>query len=89
MPHLDWFVPPVAGVLVPRKTAGMQDDNREPRTSTDLPSRCANCGAPLEPDEWHPTETIVDDEEVQKLLVFCDEECHSGWENQHTRRSVD
>jgi len=67
----------------------MQDDTREPRTSSDLPSRCRICGSPLEPDEWHPTETIMEDGEVRNLLVFCDDECHSKWERQRTRHSVD
>ena len=86
---LDQFVLPTVELLIPRRIAGMQDDNRNTRTSSDLPSRCAVCGTSLEPEDWHPTETVIDDDEVKKLLVFCDEECHSKWENQQPRHSVD
>lgn len=67
----------------------MHDHNRKPRSDSELPSHCENCGAKLETDEWHPTESVSGDDGVQRLLVFCDEECLSSWEGQPNPRSVD
>jgi hypothetical protein len=57
----------------------MQNDNHEAGTRSNLPSRCKNCKAPLEADEWHPTESVIPDEEDPEVFVFCDESCHGEW----------
>jgi hypothetical protein len=62
----------------------MEHDDRETGASTDLPTQCTNCNDRLESDEWHPTESVDSDGEVQAIRVFCDEECHSKW---HARRT--
>lgn len=62
----------------------MQDNNQETKSRIDLPSRCAHCDSTLEADEWHPTESIMRDGEVETILAFCDEECRTEWERQRT-----
>lgn len=40
---------------------------------------CAACGESLPDDVWCPARTVTDDDEVDKLVVFCDEDCEAAW----------
>jgi len=78
-PAVHGFVHPVSGSLLPNPgSVLMEEDIQTSRTGTELPARCKNCGASVDPSEWHPTEGVTHEDETE-ILLFCDEDCHDEW----------
>lgn len=58
------------------QTAGESPDEA---ANVDQPKRCANCGAEIETDEWHPVATRRNGDDFQ-LYAFCTEACREAWD---------
>lgn len=70
--------------------SAMQDNEQENTTDVapdgssgraDEPKICANCGSQIETKEWHPLETMIDDDGNFRVYAFCDAECRDEWVN--------
>ena len=57
----------------------MSNNTDDTGPKSNLPSRCKNCGASLEADEWYPIESAVPDSGDPQVFVFCDETCYEEW----------
>lgn len=46
------------------------------------PSRleCENCGREIDPADWHPVATEVDEDDSFHLYTFCCEACRDEWQ---------
>lgn len=66
----------------------MAEENSSPErrdASTDAgadATRCAACGAVVDPSDWHPVATRFDDDGEFHLLTFCCEGCRSAWQSE-------
>lgn len=43
------------------------------------PLPCANCGARVDVDRWHPVATGTDERGDFRLYAFCSQECRDCW----------
>ena len=48
------------------------------------PYVCANCGAAVEPSEWHPVATRPDGS--PSVFLFCRRACRTAWLDEEARR---
>lgn len=60
--------------MVSRTVPVANANDADPTDATE----CANCGAPIDRNEWHPVRaTTVDDE--FRIYPFCSERCRASW----------
>ncbi|WP_256392832.1 DUF7576 family protein [Natronoarchaeum rubrum] len=50
------------------------DDVEQPVRVTE----CANCGAPIDRNEWHPVRAKTVDDEF-RIYAFCSDDCRASW----------
>ena len=56
------------------------DGSAESDTSADERLPCANCGARVDVDRWHPVATGTDEHGDFRLYAFCSQECRDCWD---------
>lgn len=44
----------------------------------DRPETCANCGEPVDMENWHPVVTRRENGDF-RVYAFCDEDCRDEW----------
>lgn len=56
----------------------VNDAGGGPDTGDDDLEYCAACGTRLPDDVWCPVRTVEDDD-VERVVAFCDEDCEDAW----------
>lgn len=52
--------------------------NADDVDGADRAIECANCGAPIDRNEWHPVRASTADDEF-RIYAFCSERCRASW----------
>jgi hypothetical protein len=55
------------------------DSERNSKSVSDDSATCANCGTPIETNDWHPVYTEYPHDNEFRLYLFCDETCRDEW----------
>lgn len=62
------------------------DDAPPDLSSGETGDCCANCGARLDPGDWHPTLGHTDADGTYRIVRFCSEACRDEWRAAHDDR---
>lgn len=64
-----------------------RDDGWAPGGARGTPTRCAICGAHLDPGTWHPTVGHTEPGGMYRIVRFCSDECHDAWTPEREERA--